>query len=67
MMTDLKQLVDETLEDLCKRYPRNDHQALMRASFEIFASRLLWKEFNECKRRERERQKWRIMQFRWFT
>lgn len=49
---DLKALVDTTLERLCEKYPYNDHQYIMRASFEIFAVNLLSLEY--CNLREIE-------------
>jgi hypothetical protein len=50
MMTDLEQLVNETFEDLCRKYPLDDHQGIMRASFEIFAFQLVSRERNEFNR-----------------
>lgn len=42
----LESLVKETLEELCIKYPFNDHQSTMRASFEIFANHILFKNTN---------------------
>jgi len=62
-MINLEDLINETLEDLYKKYPLDDHQSLMRASFEIFASQLLWRAHLNQKRGETN--EWELVQFRW--
>ena len=63
-MTYVEQLALKTLDHLCAEYPGDaKHRVMMRACFEIFASQIIFRDFNDV--HVKQRKQWYKMAWRW--